>query len=289
MKGLPPFQDIKPEHAEEALDVTLSENRETLINLLKQKNISWQSFIEPLEAMGNTLSQRWSPVSHLNAVMNNDELRVAYNNCLPKLSEYSTELGQNQDLFKTYKLLSEAPESENFSTAKKQVIDNALRDFHLSGIDLEDKNKQRYGEIQKRLSEIGSKYAENVLDSTQAWEKHIANVEELSGIPQSALDGAKQLAENKNKSGYIFNLEIPSYLPVMTYCGNQALRKELHTAFVTRASTLSPSGSDWDNQTLMNEILALRYELAQLLGFDNYGALSLATKMADKTKDVLNF
>lgn len=289
MTGLPSFKNIKPEHVEEAIVLTLNDNREKLNKLLQQKKYTWENLIAPLAEMEDRLSQRWSPVSHLNAVMNNEKLRTAYNKCLPKLSEYATEMGQNKALFAAYRSIAESEAYKEFNTSQQQMITNALRDFRLSGIDLEEANRQRFGEIKKRLSELTSKYSENVLDATQAWEKHISNSAELAGLPQSALDSAQQLAQQKDKPGFIINLEFPSYLPVMTYCENRKLREELHKVFVTRASAISPSGSNWDNSAIMLEILGLRYELAQLLGFKNYAELSLATKMADNTQAVFNF
>lgn len=289
MKGLPKFKSIKPEHVEAAIESTLNENREQLKQLLRQETFNWQNLIEALETMDDKLNQRWSPVSHLNSVMNNDSLRVVYNNCLAKLSEYATEMGQNENLFAAYKALAEAPDYQSYNSGQRKVIENALRDFRLSGIGLKSESKKRFGEIKKRLSELTSKYAENVLDSTQAWEKNIIDETELDGLPPSAFDSARQLAEQKNKPGLLINLELPSYLPVMTYCDNRELRKELHSAFVSRASALSPSGPKWNNQNLMDEILALRYELAQLLGFESYAELSLATKMAEDPKDVFKF
>lgn len=289
MTGLPSFKNIKPENVEEAIALTLNDNREKLNKLLQQKKYTWENLIAPLAEMEDTLSQRWSPVSHLNAVMNNEKLRTAYNKCLPKLSEYATEMGQNKALFAAYRSIAESEAYKEFNTSQQQMITNALRDFRLSGIDLEEANRQRFGEIKKRLSELTSKYSENVLDATQAWEKHISNSAELAGLPQSALDSAQQLAQQKDKPGFIINLEFPSYLPVMTYCENRKLREELHKVFVTRASAISPSGSNWDNSAIMLEILGLRYELAQLLGFKNYAELSLATKMADNTQAVFNF
>ncbi|HEY9134881.1 MAG TPA: M3 family metallopeptidase, partial [Pseudomonadales bacterium] len=289
MTGLPSFKNIKPEHVEEAIALTLNDNREKLNKLLQQKKYTWENLIAPLAEMEDRLSQRWSPVSHLNAVMNNEKLRTAYNKCLPKLSEYATEMGQHKALFAAYRSIAESEAYKEFNTSQQQMITNALRDFRLSGIDLEEANRQRFGEIKKRLSELTSKYSENVLDATQAWEKHISNSAELAGLPQSALDSAQQLAQQKDKPGFIINLEFPSYLPVMTYCENRKLREELHKVFVTRASAISPSGSNWDNSVIMLEILGLRYELAQLLGFKNYAELSLATKMADNTQAVFNF
>ena len=289
MEGLPPFQKILPEHVEEAIDSTLKENREELILLLEKQNKNWKEVIDPLEEMNDRLSQRWSPVSHLNAVMNNEGLRKAYNGCLPKLSEYATELGQNLNLFNIYKDISEGNEYQQLNEAQKKVVENALRDFRLSGINLDESSKKRYGEIKKRLSELNSKFSENVLDATQAWEKHIINEEELSGMPPSALDNAKQLAEQKNKSGFIINLEFPSYMPLMSYCDNRALRQEVHLAYVTRASELTSGENSFDNKANMNEILELRYELSTLLGFNNYAELSLATKMADSPDNVFRF
>lgn len=173
--------------------------------------------------------------------------------------------------------------------AQKKAVDNALRDFELSGIGLPPEKQKRYGEIAARLSELGSRYSNNVLDATMGWSKLITDVAELDGLPESALAAAKAQAEAKEQDGWLLTLDIPSYLPVMTYCSNQALREEMYRAYATRASDQGPNAGKWDNSDIMAEELALRHELAQLLGFDSYAHKSLATKMAENPQQVINF
>ena len=295
--SLPLFSQIKAEHAQPAMEQLLASNRERINTLLAAINsgetpVSWEALVTPMEAWDDELSQAWSPVSHMNSVVNSDELRDAYNACLPLLSAYSTEMGQNQDLYKAYKKLADSDEFANLSTEQKTAIEHALRDFRLAGIALEGEKKARYGEIKQRLSELTSKFGENVMDATQAWTKVITDKAELAGLPDSALALAQQQAESKDKEGYLFTLDFPSYFPVLTYCENRELRHEMYKAYLTRASDrYSESGGDnkFDNAEVMNEILALRHELANLLDFNNYAEYSVASKMAEEPQQVIDF
>ena len=239
--------------------------------------------------MNERLSRAWSPVSHLNAVKNSPELREVYQACLPLLAEYGTWVGQHQGLYNAYLQLKNSAEFANYSQAQKKAIGNSLRDFELSGISLPAEQQKRYGEIVTRLSELNSQFSNNVLDATMGWEKIVADENQLKGLPESALQAAKQSAQNKGVEGYRFTLEIPSYLPVMTYCENRQLREEMYRAFVTRASEQGPNAGKWDNSAVMEEILTLRVELAKLLGFEHYTDLSLATKMAENPQQVFDF
>ena len=287
---LPPFSAIRPEHVLPAIETILQRNRERIEQLLSTvSEPTWDNFVAPMQAWDDELSQAWSPVGHLNGVLNSDELRDAYNACLPLLSQYSTELGQNKALCDRWKALRDSAEYEGLSTAQKKAVDNALRDFHLAGVDLPAEKKKRYGEIRQRLSELTSKFAENVLDATNAWQKVIRDKSELAGLPDSALDLLAQQAQAKDEPGYLITLDFPSYMPVMTYGENRELRQEMYTAYVTRASDQGPDAGKYDNTDNMNEILALRFELAQLLGFDSYADYSLATKMAQSADEVLGF
>ncbi len=235
------------------------------------------------------LGRIFSPVSHLNSVKNSPELREAYEQTLPLLSEYSTRVGQHEGLYKAYRDLRDGDHYATLNTAQKKAVDNALRDFELSGIGLPKEKQQRYGEIATRLSELGNQYSNNVLDATMGWTKLVTDEAELAGMPESALAAAKAQAEAKELEGYLLTLDIPSYLPVMTYCDNQALREEMYRAYSTRASDQGPNAGKWDNSKVMEEILTLRHELAQLLGFENYAFKSLATKMAENPQQVLDF
>lgn len=291
--ALPPFSAIKAEHVLPAIEQRLNSNRERIQNLLAtfsqpDHEPTWDNFIAPMQQWDDELNQAWSPVGHLNGVLNSDALRDAYNACLPLLSQYGTEMGQNQDLCNAYKKLRESKHYDSLSVAQKRAVDNALRDFRLGGVDLPADKKARYGEIRKRLSELTSKFGENVLDATNSWSKLITDKAELAGLPDSALDLLEQQAKAEGQQGYRLTLDFPAYMPVLTYGDNRALRQELYTAFVTRASDQSAQ-TQFDNSANMNEILQLRYELAQLLGFESYAHYSLATKMAQSPEEVLAF
>ena len=287
---LPLFSQIKPEHVQPAVEQVIGECRDTIEKVLADNNTyTWANLVEPIDAIDDKLGKLWSPVSHMNSVVNSDELRAAYEACLPLLSEYSTYVGQHQGLYQAYQQLADSNEYQQLDTAQKKVIDNALRDFTLSGIALPEQEQKRYGEIVSRLSELGSSFSNNLLDATHAFTVNITDDSELTGLPQSAIDAAKALAEAKELTGWLFTLDFPSYLPVMTYCDNRELREKMYTAFATRASDQGPNAGEFDNSAIMNEILSLRHELAQLLGFDNFAVKSLATKMANSTAEVFGF
>ncbi len=291
LQELPAFSKLEIADIEPAIDYKLAASRQQISTLLEQvaNEPTWSNFVEPLETMADELEQLWSPISHLNGVMNSEALRTAYNNCLPKLSEYATELGQNRELYNAFYQIAQDQQFQRLSQAQRKVIDNKLRDFHLCGIDLEEAPKKRFAQISKRLAELGSQFSDHVLDATQAWSKQILDKQELAGLPEMALDSAAQAAKSRDLQGYLITLDIPSYLPVMMYCENDTLREELYVAYVTRASDQGPNAEQWDNSSLMQEILALRHESAILLGFNNYAEYSLATKMAGSTQQVIDF
>jgi len=253
------------------------------------ESLDWSTLVVGLDEMNERLSRAWGPVSHLNAVCNNPELRSAYEACLPKLSAYATELGQNPDLFAAYQALSLSPEADGFDEAQKTILEHALRDFRLSGIDLPPAEQQRFGAIRMKLSELGSKFSNQLLDATQAWTKHVTDQSLLAGITASAKAQMAEAAKAKGLDGWLISLEFPSYYAVMTYADNRALREEVYVAYSTRASDQGPNAGQFDNGPVMEELLDLRQELAKLLGFRNYAELSLATKMADSTDQVLGF
>jgi len=290
LDGLPPFSQIKPEHVKPAVDQLLAESRRLVEQLLEQNSCySWDNLVEPLDTMDDRINRAWSPVGHMNAVVNNDALRETYNDCLPVLSEYGTEMGQHEGLYKAFQQIADGDEYARLDTAQKKVIDNALRDFRLSGIELGQDARNRYKEILQKLSQLSSQYSDNVLDATNAWHKQISDETLLAGLPESARSLAKQTAGQRGLEGWVFTLEFPSYYPVMTYADNRDLREELYSAYVTRASEQGPHAGQWDNTAIMDEILALRHEAARLLGFNNYAERSLATKMADSTEQVTGF
>ncbi|ORU90078.1 MAG: oligopeptidase A [Cycloclasticus sp. symbiont of Poecilosclerida sp. M] len=287
---LPPFSSLRATHIEPAIEEMLSKNRLKIAKLLDDQQVySWQNVVHPMELIGDELNRMWSPVSHMNSVINDDAWREAYSNCLPKLSEYATEMGQNQDLYQAYQLIKESAEFSSLERAQQKVIDNAIRDFKLSGVALSDKNKKRYMQISQKLSALTNQFQENLMDATHAWSRLIKDEKELAGIPASSLDLFKQTAQQKGQEGWLLTLEFPSYMAVMTYADNRELRYQMYEAFVTRASDKGPDAGRWDNSDVMEEILALRHEEALLLGFANYAELSLETKMADKPDDVMAF
>ncbi|MFM5441414.1 oligopeptidase A [Aeromonas enteropelogenes] len=290
MDSLPPFSQIQPEQVQPAVTQAIADCKQKIADVLaKQEPRTWDSLIAPLEEVNDRLARIWSPVSHLNSVLNSEALRAAHDACLPLLSEFQTYVGQHEGLYQAYRELAESDDFPRLDDAQRKEIQNTLRDFRLSGIGLPAEAQQRYGEIQARLSELASRFSNNVLDATQGWHKLVADEAELAGLPESVLAAARQMAELKGKQGWLFTLDIPSYLPVMMYAENRELRAEMYEAFTTRASDQGPNAGKWDNSAIMTELLALRRELAQLLGFANYAELSLATKMADKTEQVVNF
>jgi len=288
---LPPYSEIRPEHVEPAIDSILGDNRVAIEELLSRpaERLDWQTLVVGLDEMNARLGRAWSPVSHLNAVCNSPELRSAYEACLPKLSAYYTELGQNRALFEAYKALAEGPAAAGFEVAQKTILEHSLRDFRLSGIDLPPVEQQRFGAIQMKLAELGSRFSNQLLDATQAWTKHLTDEAALAGLPDSAKGQMKQAAEAKGLDGWLITLEFPSYYAVMTYADDRALRQEVYTAYSTRASDQGPNAGQFDNGPVMEEILDLRQELAKLLGYASYAELSLATKMAESTEQVLGF
>ncbi len=289
--GLPPFSQIKPEHVELAIDHILASNRALVAQLTRDlTQPTWDNLIQPLEEAGDRLNRIWSPVSHMNSVVNSDALRAAYNACLPKLSDYSTEMGQNEALFRAYQAIkNDTAQYAQLNKAQQTIIDHSLRDFHLSGVDLPNEKKTRYKAIAQQLSQLTTQYEEHLLDATHAWHKHITDAQQLTGLPESARAMARQTAQQKQLDGWLFTLDFPSYYAVMTYADDRALREEMYTAYVTRASDQGPNAGQFDNSQLMNDILALRHELAQLLGYANYAERSLATKMAQSTQQVFGF
>ena len=305
--GLPRFSVILPEHIEPAVDSLLADNRARIAALLDATaHYTWDNLIQPIEDLEERLEHVWSTVSHLNAVVNSESLRAAYNACLSKLSDYAAEMGQNARLYQAYKAIAAGPECTALSVAQKKIIDNALRDFHLSGIDLNPAAQARYKAITQELSKLASQFEEHLLDATHGWTRHVTDPAELAGLPPTAVALARQRAEvapdflppatlvhpctSQDKlDGWLFTLELPSYLPVMKYADHRALRHEMYEAYVTRASELGPNAGKWDNGPIIEKLLPLRHELAQLLGFNSYAEMSLAKKMAKSTQQVMGF
>jgi len=288
MQGLPPFSQIQPEHIEPTIDQLLAEARAEVAALLQaNEHYTWDNLAQPLEELEERIGRIWSPVSHLHSVMNADALHQAYSACLPKLSAYSTEMGQNEQLCAAFKQLQ--AQGEQLSDPQRKIIANTLRDFRLSGIDLPQQQRDRFKEIMQQLSQLNTRFSQNLLDATDGWSKHIRDESLLAGLPETAKGLARQAAQQAELEGWLFKLEFPYYLPVMTYADNRELREEMYTAFATRASDQGPNAGKWDNGPLMEQILVQRHEMAELLGFDNYAEYSLASKMAADTDQVIAF
>ncbi len=288
-EGLPCFESIEPAHVEEAINSVLKANRADLERLLDSDEVpSWDRIVVPLEEMEDRLNRVWSPVRHLNAVANSKALRDAHNTCLPHITAYATELGQNERLYKAYKYIAEHEYAELDATRQK-VIDDALRDFHLAGVDLPANDKSRYKAIMQELAQLGSRFEENVLDSMNAFQWHTDDDSDLDGLPDIDRQRARDGAKHEDRSGFLLSLDYPTYHSVLTHAKNRDLRREFHEAWTTRASDMGPHAGRWDNSAVIDEILRLRHEAAAILGFENYCELSLATKMAGSVSEVLGF
>ena len=308
--GLPRFAEIKPEHVAPAIEQLLAENRALIARLLADSELpEWDDFIVPMEDANERLSRAWGPVGHLNAVMNSPELREVYNAMLPKITQYYAELAQNLALFQKFKALRNSAEFEMLSAPRKKILENELRDFRLGGAELAEEKKARYLQIQERSSELASRFSDNLLDATNDFTLVVEGApppqpspggrggdglahgresfDELSGLPEDVLQAAQEAAQAASKSGWLFTLKAPSYMPVMQFADNRALREKMYRAYVTRASEFGKP--DWDNTPLMEEVVRLRGEEARLLGFANFGELSLASKMAESPQQVVEF
>ena len=285
----PAFSEIDIGSVEAELDKKLSACRVVIENVAKVENPEWSTLVQPVAEAHNELNLFWSPVRHLNSVMNNDQLRDVFKQCLPKLSSYYTDLGQHKPLYEATLALKSSDAYDKLTPAQQREIQNELRDFELGGVSLTDDAKKRFAEIAQDLSRLTTEFSDNVLDATNAWEKQLDDVAALKGLPESAIAAARQRAEQKDLDGYLVNLEFPSYLAVMTYAEDATLRKELYTAFTTRASNQGPHAGQYDNSATMKEILQLRAEKANLLGYDAYADLSMVRKMVESPQVVVEF
>ena len=285
----PDFSSLQVELIEKQLDALLAECQKVVDEVATVDAPTWETLMQPLGEVHNALSLFWSPVSHLNSVMNNDELREVNKQCLPKLSSYYTALGQNSALYNATLALKNSDAYASLLPEQQAQIDQDLRDFELGGVSLDDIAKTRFGEIALELSRLKTEFSDNVLDATNAWEKCIETEQALDGMPSSAIAAARQRAETKGKSGYLLNLEFPSYMAVMMFANDRALREEMYTAFATRASDQGPFAKQFDNSEKIEKILTLRAEKAQLLGFDSYADLSVVPKMVESPQQVLDF
>lgn len=289
----PAFSRVKPEHIKPAITKLIDDCRRTVERVVSdeenKENATWDSLIAPIDEALSVLGKTWGIVTHLNSVVSSDELREAHDEMLPIVSEFYTWLGQNYELYQAYKDLYAHDSYLFMGEAQRRAVELELRDFKLSGIALEAEDKKRFAELRAKLSELCSKFSNNVLDATNDFIKHVTDVEELKGLPESALALARQEAQAHNMDGYILTLKLPSYLPVMQHAVNRQLREEMYRAYVTRASEIGPAASKFDNTEIINEELKYSTEIAEMLGFNTYADLSLATKMAESKEQVLGF
>ena len=287
--GLPIFSSITPESIKPAVENAIEQCKKEIEDVVASKDYSYKNVVQRLEESDDRLSKMFSPVSHMNSVVSSDALREAHDGCLPLLSEYGTWVGQHEGLYNAYVALKSSDEFSGLSEEQQKVIENAIREFTLSGVALPAEKKTRFAEIQAKLSELSSNFSNNVMDATMGWTKHVSDKSDLAGMPESALEAAAQAAHQKDLQGWLFTLDIPSYLPVMLYADNRALREEMYRAYATKASEQGPNAGKWDNTDIIKETLELRTELAELLGFETYAERSLATKMAEFTDQVIGF
>ncbi|HWW20704.1 MAG TPA: M3 family metallopeptidase, partial [Steroidobacteraceae bacterium] len=286
--SLPRFDAIRPEHVQPAISQLIEQQRRRVAQIEALPHPSFKTVVEPLEEMQHALSRVWSPVGHLNAVMNSESLRIAYNACLPLLSEYHTDLAQSERLYQAYSQIARQPDA-SLDPVQREVIEHALRDFRLAGVALDPARKVRFKTIMMELSQLSAKFEENVLDATNTWRYHVTDAAQLSGINQSIIDQAVLRAQGKGLQGYLFGLDQPTYVAVLTDAESESLRRVFYEAWSTRASGLNASAGAYDNSAVMEDILRLRHEAAQLLEFKSYAEYALANRMARTVSEVTGF
>lgn len=287
--ALPPFETIQAEHVVPAIKVLVEESEKALDGLFKGGKISWQTLVVPIEHYQDKINQAWSPISHLNSVLNSDPLREAYEEADQLLTDYYTRFGQNRQLYVAYQQIAASTEFNDFEQPMKQCIDNAIRDFKLSGVALEGEAKEEYKRIKSELSSLNTKFSNNVLDATNGWHHHVESDEGVAGLPSFLVESSKSLAQEKGLSGYLFTLDLPVYMTVMTQSESKELRQTMYEAFSTRASDRGPKAGEWDNTDLIDAIMIARKRQAELLGYDNYAEVSIASKMAKSPEQVIAF
>ncbi|WP_137720170.1 M3 family metallopeptidase [Methylobacillus flagellatus] len=286
--GLPRFDQLLPDDVSPAVDALLQNARLQIEQLASASSEpSWDNFVRPLEDLEEQISRAWTQVSHTNAVVNSPELRQAYNDNLPKLTDFYSDLAQDERLYARYRALRDSAAYNSLNTAQRKIIDNELRDFRLGGAELPTAEKARFKAIQEQLSLLTSRFEENIMDTTNAYAHYVEDAAQVAGVPADALQTASEAAQADGKRGWKFTLHFPSYMPVLQYADDRALRETLYRAYATRASEFGKP--EWDNSPLMVDILKLRQEEARLLGYANYAEMSLASKMADTPAQVVEF
>jgi len=285
---LPSFDQFRARDVEPAIRELLERSRGEVASLEAQPHPTFENTVLPLEQLSHRLSRTWSPVSHLNGVLNSDELRATYNACLPLLTNYWTDLAQSEPLYRAYSAIA-ASESGSLDGAQRRVLERALEDFRLAGVGLPAEKKQRFKQVMQQLAQLGAKFEENVLDAMNAWSRRVTDPAELAGINPVIVEQARARAAEQGFEGWVFLLEQPTYVAVMQDAGSEKLRRDFYEAWSTRASDRGPSAGKYDNTQVMAEILALRHEAARLLEFPNFAAYALATRMAPSTAAVFDF
>jgi oligopeptidase A len=285
--GPPRFDAIRPDHIGPAIDTLLAQAEAAVQAAEVVAPITWDGFVTPLEDATERLWRAWGQVGHLQAVINTPELREAYNTNLPKVTRFGSALGQNLALFAQYRALAQSAEYAGYDATRRKVVENALRDFRLGGAELADEAKARFSAVQEELAALSAKFSQNVLDATDAFALYVEDESRLAGLPADVATAARAAAEKEGKAGWKLTLQMPSYLPVQAYADDRALREALYRANGLRASEAGPA--ELDNSGNIDRILALRAELAALLGFASYAEYSLATKMAQSPDEVLAF
>jgi oligopeptidase A len=286
--ALPAFDRIRPAEVETTIRNLLERNRGEVASLESQPQPTFENTVLPLEQLAHRLSRTWSPISHLNGVLNSDELRASYNACLPLLSNYWTDLAQSEPLYRAYRAIA-ANEADRLEPAQRRVIERALEDFRLAGVGLPPDRKARYKAVVQELAMLGAKFEENVLDAMNTWTRHVTEQAELTGINPVIVEQARVRAAEKGLPGWLFALEQPTYVAVITDADSERLRRDFYEAWSTRASDQGPSAGKFDNTEVITKILALRHEAARLLDFPNYAAYALATRMAPSNEAVFDF
>lgn len=284
---LPNFSTIQAHNIVNQLKASIESNQKKLKKLISKKSLSAKKFIYELDNLEDEINKIWSPFSHLNAVKNSEETRNAYNVGLKLLTDYHTQLQQNQELYKKALAIRDSAEWSQLNFAEQKIIQDMLRDFRLSGVTLSEQDRKKYAEIQLKLADLKDHFSRNILDASNQWHYQILDEKKLSGLPEHTIQLAKQNALDKKQEGWIFNLDYPTYHDVLTYADDPSLREIFYKAYVTRASELGDA--KYDNTELMNQILKLRLELAKLVGFNNFAEYSLATKMAKTPDEVVKF
>jgi oligopeptidase A len=289
--GLPRFSAIRPEHIGPAVAQLMAEGRATIERLAAlDRAPTWETFVEPLDDANERLARAWAQVTHLNATMNSPQMREEFNAAVPKVTQYFSEQGQDQRLHAGFKALQANPDFPRWPRARRRHVELELRDFRLGGAELPPPEKARFLQIQEELAKLASKFADNVLDATNAFGLYVTDRNELSGIPEDVLTTAREAAQKEGREGWKLTLHMPCYYPVIQYADHHGLRARMYKANVTRASGESEAGKpEWNNDANIARILELRSEAAKLLGYGNFAEVSLATKMAGSPAEALAF